>query len=120
MSEERDIKRCGGCGWKNGNEVEAGGIYYCPNKFCFASGAWGPRLEASYQDDKGEQTGEQIIRMREDVRKELLALVPQRNKNAETRNVVRALLRSRRRIERKYAEAVMNTVEEAANAVVTK
>jgi hypothetical protein len=33
---------CIGCGYQ-GKEVEAGGIYYCPNPICTVSGAWGGR-----------------------------------------------------------------------------
>jgi len=64
---ERDIYRCGGCGWKDGKIVEAGGLWYCPNQFCSASGGWNARRKADYHDEDGNQTNEQLGRMYDDL-----------------------------------------------------
>ena len=44
MSEGRDINKCIGCGLVD-DLVECGGIYYCPNPFCSASGATNWKLD---------------------------------------------------------------------------
>lgn len=44
---------CGGCGIEDGR-VEAGGIYYCPNPFCSATGATNVRVEAGMQTYEAE------------------------------------------------------------------
>lgn len=32
-------------------QVEARGLYYCPNRFCGGPGAWNERVRNGYQDD---------------------------------------------------------------------
>lgn len=68
----RDGHLCIGCDLRD-ERVEAGGIYFCPNKFCPASGAWNVRLKAGYQDAQGEQSDEQARRMYADLLAELEA-----------------------------------------------
>jgi hypothetical protein len=94
---ERDIWRCCSCGWKRGKEVEAGGIYYCPNKNCHVTGAWNKRLEAGYQDDKGNMSSEQVCKMKEDLD-----------------NEIRALLRCRRWVRESYQQEVGEVISESA------
>ena len=47
MVDKRDIKRCGGCGIQD-KRVEAGGVYYCPNPLCAASGAGWVRSQMGF------------------------------------------------------------------------
>ena len=72
MSEHivRGINRCGGCGLVD-HEVECGGIYHCPNRFCLATGAWNRRVKYGYQDGDGRWTSEQLSRMVADCEREL-------------------------------------------------
>lgn len=64
---------CFGCGLHD-PRVEAGGIWYCPNRFCLITGAWHQRLEAGYQDENGGQTDDQLARMIADCDSELSKL----------------------------------------------
>lgn len=65
----REIGRCIGCG-STDPEVECGGIYHCPNRYCLASGAWNLRLKSGYQDGEGRQTDEQLETMLADCERE--------------------------------------------------
>lgn len=60
--EARDIYTCGGCGTK-GPDVECGGIYHCPNKFCLAAGAFYLRVQAGYHGDDGDMNEEGYKKM---------------------------------------------------------
>ena len=64
------IEKCDGCGTMS-KEVEAAGIWYCPNEFCLATGAWWKRIEAKYQNVDGNITNAQFDRMLSDLQKEL-------------------------------------------------
>lgn len=46
----RDHERCHGCGFTN-PDVEAGGIYHCPNPFCSITGAWHVRDVVGFQTE---------------------------------------------------------------------
>lgn len=100
-----DHYTCHSCGM-NGKDVEAAGVYYCPNKFCSMSGAWGPRLKAGYQDKDGGQSEEQLGQMRDACRTELKQLL--RGKGDRVR--IRVLLRCAKKIEKRYREAIQVTV----------
>jgi hypothetical protein len=102
-----DHLTCGACG--ETDDVEAGGIYYCPNKYCSVSGAWNARLKAGYQDDKGTMSNEQLLRMRDDCRKEIVIAFKCRN-----RKRCRILVRCARRIRKWVCESVGAEIEEAA------
>ena len=62
-------EKCRGCGTE-GKGVEMQGIYCCPNKYCLASGAWGHRIKAGYQDEEGRVSDTQLQKMLVDLRKE--------------------------------------------------
>lgn len=101
MAKERDIYTCGACGWR-GHEVEAGGIYYCPNRFCRTCGAFGERAKAGYHDQEGNQTGEQIVKMREELKKEILAVIQKGGGRRGERMRLKALLWCRHWIEDQF------------------
>lgn len=101
-----DPYTCHACGL-NSKAVEAGGMWYCPNKFCSMSGAWNARLEAGYQDKGGGQSEEQLGQMRDACRAELKQLLCAKGNRVR----IRILLRCAKTIEKQYRKAIELTVE---------
>jgi hypothetical protein len=59
---------CWYCGLDD-EKVEAGGIYYCPNIFCFGCGATNSKIKEGYIDADGSASDKQINRMIEECEK---------------------------------------------------
>ena len=57
---ERNIHKCISCGLIHG-DVEAGGVYHCPNPLCTVSGAsWFKLKLQSYKDQRDHYTVDEV------------------------------------------------------------
>lgn len=81
---------CGSCGSRG---AEGKGIFYCPNKFCMASGAFNLRVKAGYHNENGKVSEDQAEQWLADGRKAL----------AEAEHHAAVLRRSMERLEKSYA-----------------
>lgn len=62
---------CQGCG--ETEDIEAGGIWFCPNRHCLSTGAWNQRMEAGYQDGDGKTSPAMALKWRGDLLVDLTA-----------------------------------------------